>query len=234
MLSQKALLRRFYLFLIITQYKVEMLSMCSKQMNLPASYLSPSSKEHQHMQVWSLKWAFLTDTTLDLYLQSTSFENSPQPPRSSAWPWKLFPKQSIPVHMWVSSTAHQLLPALHHPMVSFQCPLRLLSFFTASEGEADAWQDLTLRKGKLAGWLVQGLWYKPDKEGEPPWCYRVGAALSVSPAVPGSVHTTGLFSCGNASPEPVYSDDGNCCDCIQQEKLAEPECFWLTIKSREV
>lgn len=43
--------------------------------------------------------------------------------------------------------------------------------------------ERTLRKRKLSGWLVQGLWYQSGKEREPPCFSGVGAAPSASPAV---------------------------------------------------
>lgn len=114
--------------------------------------------------------------------------------------------------MWVSSTAHQLVPALCHPLVSFQCPSKLLPVLTASKGEADAWKDLTLRKRKLAGWLVQVCGTNQARRENPLGVTGEGAVPSESPAVPAIFHTIDFFACGNASPKPVYSDDVNCCD----------------------
>lgn len=164
MLSERALLSRFYLFLIITFHVQQTDELTCFLISTHPKYIGTCRSE-------GLEWVFLIDITFRPVPARHFCWELPSASGSSAWPWKLFPKQSIPIQMWVSSTAHQLVPALCHPLVSFQCPSKLLPVLTASKGEADAWKDVTLRKRKLAGWLVQALWYKPGKERESPWCY---------------------------------------------------------------
>lgn len=165
---------------------------------------------------------------LDLYLQGTPVEDSPSLWQELSLTLALSPKQSIPTQMWLSSPAHQLLPALPHPTVSFQSPSRLLPVVTASKGEADAWKHF---EEEEAVWVAGPRPVVQSREGENPLGLTgVGAAPSVSPAFPAIFHTFDLFSCRNVSPKPVYSKDGNSCGCIQQEKLAEQQCFWLAMK----
>lgn len=96
------------------------------------------------------------------------------PSRSSAWPWELFPKQIIPTLMWLSSPAHQLLPALHHPSY---LPVPLEGSSSCDSLSRWRWKDLIWGRSCVGGWSKQGLWYKPGKEREPPWsCWGGGSS----------------------------------------------------------